>query len=445
MRLRPTQPSRPYAGSLGVDIVPGQTLSSFVSCLAARSGLASMQRFCVAFELDNAGIRAGNIDAVKRLSEIAGIPVERLVDAAVQTSGGRVTLMGERLDRNDLEAHPRFCPQCLEDDHADQSQLPYEAAGRYRGAWDHKLVRACSRHDLELTPIPLVSYPLASRGDFVVALRAMVASGRFPSAIHRRASPIEAYIQNRLVRQTPLIPFMDGLPLNDGLFLCAYLGTYQELAVDQPSAISNVDMRLRLINSGLKIIDQGLDAVRGKLEDIASIIVPRGVAEVGLQKTFKQLHERVNSDRGDELLVLRQMLVEIGIERNIIEFEKSEALGLPVSNRSMPVIEFEGKSISVNSRDLRAGLARKKFAKFARHASGYDDPRMIEIDALLRSCLSFEEAARTLGIRPRQLTEACEQGRLTPCFVLPTRDLRPVQYFLRSDLEKVGKDIGRRR
>lgn len=426
-----------YRLSLKTELAEGQTLMSFLSALASYNGLRSPARFCCAFGLDLAGLKAGKIEALAVLSTLVGLPVDRLLTAA-HLGKPRANLVGHWVDAIDLSGEGRICPKCLANDHAAHPTLRFETAVHYRAAWSHALVSSCAMHDCLLVPLgdPAAGDP---RDDFASAVRDAVSHSRLPPAVVSHPLPIEVYIQERLAGRTTQRPILDTMELNDALFLCRYLGAPHREA-HRPIAPVSLEERLQQTDRGFLIATECKDSIRAKLEDVAQIVNPHGAAEIGLRRVFMDLFDRLRGKTGQDMLAVRQILVDIGTTQNLIPFEQREALGLPVQKRNRQTLESASRSFGISDRELRAALIQLKAipqdeVTGAANTVLFDVEPVSSILSRLKSSLNLVEAARLLGLHPQQLVRICDAHLLEPFFTRPSTDLKPLRYFERSAIE----------
>lgn len=425
-----------YRLTLTVDLANGQTLTSFLSALAARNGLQSSARFCVAFGLDLADLDKGEDEALSNLAKLTGVPVERLARSSSRRRP-MPTLMGQHIDAADMGAHLRVCPQCLAEDRAQQPHWPFAAAGKFRAAWSHNLVQACIDHELQLVALP-ASLGKLPNNDFAIALRALDTSGEVLPTVGRAVSPLEAFIHGRLAGAGTGIAVLDPLALADATFFCTYLGA-QHRHAHRAVAPINIDHAIDQANRGFAIALTDAAAVRARLDEIAETVNPLGVAEIGLRRVFMTLYDRVRGRSERDMLAIRQMMVDIGTARCLIDFEQTEALGLPVPPRDQQTLESAQRRFGINGRELRAALIELR-------AIPRDEPRatntvLVEVAptsavlARIKDSFNLVEAARLLGLHPQQLVAICDAGLLRPFFIRPSHDLKPLRYFERVDIE----------
>lgn len=428
--------SRPARIALTVDLAAGQTLASYMSALASRNGLRSIDRFCVAFCLDPQRLRAGDPDALLALAKLVGISQERLL-AAVMRRQPQPILQGQPVDGRDLGAPVRVCPQCLATDHGGRPRLRYETAARYRASWAHNLIRACAVHDLKLVDLPA---PGTAKDDLASMLRGLAKSGMRLTEVPLAATPVEVYIQKRLGAESTDAPFLDAMQLRDALFVCEYLGAPHRAGVKLRRA-TDIGERLGRANLGYSVAAHGAEAVGERLGEIAATVNPLAAAEIGLRRVFMSLFDRVRDRAGDDMLALRQMLVDIGASQCLIAFDQTEALGLPVPPRDRQSIESAVKKFGVSDRELRAILIELKAIPSDEAAKPancvlFDVGEVSDLLSKISSSLNLAEAARLLGVHTQQLVRISEAGLLAPFFVRPSNDLKPLRYYLRGDLEQ---------
>lgn len=433
-----SEQQRPFRLALKPELVAGQTLMSFVSALASLNGLRSTARLCLAFGLDLTGLKSGNLEAVARFSDLTGIALDRLLTAAYLAKP-RANTASHGVDAIDLAGGARVCLHCLTDDHHAHHSLRFETAVYYRAAWSHALVRSCAVHGCLLMPLPERQMVGDPRNDFAAAVRQIVSGAGFQEPVASLASPVEIYIQDRLAASTGRVPFLDALAMNDALFLCRYLGAPHRES-HRAARSANIEDRLERTNRGFLIAAQGTDAIRAKLEEVARIVNPHGAAEIGLRRVFMDLFDRVRDKTELDALALRQLLVDIGATQNLIDFEQTEALGLPVPQRDRQTIESASRRFGISDRELRAALIHLKAIPHDEVAKSgkavlFDVAPIASVLSRLKASLNLVQTAQLLGLHPQQVVRICDARLLKPFFTRPSADLKPLRYFERSDVE----------
>lgn len=427
--------SRPARIALTVDLAAGQTLGSYLSALASRNGLRSIDRFCVAFDLDAHRLRAGQPDAVAAIAKLVSIPVERLIAAGMRRQPLSI-LQGLPVDAKDIGRPDRVCPRCLAEDHAEQSWLRYETAARYRGAWAHNLVQACAAHDLRLVDLPQST---GAPDDLAVRLRELARTGQSLSETSLAATPVERYIHDRL-RGKNSATLLDAMSFGDALFVCEYLGAPHRAGV-KPRPAADIRERLDRANLGFSYAARGAETLAERLLEIAVTVNPLAAAEIGLRRVFMGLFDRVKDRTDDDMLALRQMLVDIGASQCLIAFDQTEVLGLPVPPRDRQSIESAVKKFGVSDRELRAILIELKAIPSDERRQPpnsvlFEVQRVSDILSKIGSSLNLAAAARLLGVHTQQLLRISEAGLLVPFFTRPSNDLKPLRYYLQADVEQ---------
>ncbi|WP_081630898.1 TniQ family protein [Aureimonas ureilytica] len=137
---------------------PGESPTSLLCRLAARSGRQQMKAFAQWVGVDLADVASGRSNA--QLACLSGLPIEEINEYSAHPLGEEtVTYRGRELVlRHDWLAPGgrslggSYCPICLSDDLADtcEDAGPVEQRAYWRSHWDVSTIRSCNRHGILL-------------------------------------------------------------------------------------------------------------------------------------------------------------------------------------------------------------------------------------------------------------------------------------------------------
>lgn len=419
------------------ELRPGQTLASFLSALSQKNGLSSSERFCLAFWLNRRSISSGRPDMIAELARLAEVDAGLVLKASAR-SDRQHRVAGEPFRQPDLALTVRVCPYCLQDDQEQSPTEKFEVAAWYRVSWTIKLVETCASHGVKLVELPLD--PRFPDDDFGAQLRALgKRDATLLVAEPQVASRMETYLQMRLVNEPTGLAFCDEMTISDGLFLWEFMGTPHRAGRRAFPPIDFAERKAR-VERGFEIAAAGREAVRQRLDEIADTINPDGAAEIGLRCVFTTLFERLRQKTGDDMRSVRELLVEIGIDKNLIPIDDPTALGIEVPARDLMTLSSGIKKFGISDRELRATLIELGVIP---HDSASKPPNKVlfktqagnDVLALMSQSLNLAQAAEYLSIHTSQLVRLVEEGLVQPFFTRPSADLKPLRYFQLSELD----------
>lgn len=431
--------------SLRFDLASHQTLSSYVSALAAVNGFRSSARFCRAMGIDGPRLTQGSPAALADLATISDMPVAALRRAGTWRDGAEVDHAGQRFARSDLRSATFVCPACLDEDaqaHPNRWKTSY---ARGRPQWRHSLVDACCVHNLRLVPLPAVEDAGMWSDDLAAQLHLAMTQGVPPRRIRRKPDVVDTFIAGRYTGQSGRV--LDALCLGDALFLASFLGL-DHVEAKRLAPPTEPTKRRACINKGLTIALRGEEAIVARLREIASTVNPHGACEIGPRRVFGALFDRAHRLGPDRMRPVRQMLVDICAELHIVEFSETEMLGLPLPTRTRQSLESARRRFGISDRVLRSALVEMDLLA--------DDelrpPNQVLVDFSevapildgFRESLNLADAAKRLGVMPAQLVRLCDNGVVEPFFTRPSRDLKPLRYFRKDDIESLLSDFASR-
>lgn len=252
---------------LRLPILPGETLPSFVSALAAKNGSCHAQDFSQDMGLSWRRILQLDPDTVCDLSELTGIAVPDLVAYSFAPVGDGFFRFRDHelplsfLDRSAL----RYCPVCLADD-SDR-----HGRGYGRALWQIDPLRVCPDHGTLLDVLPAPTYPRCPH-DFAGRLGALGAPGPVnqPEELGHDAADFARYITARLFQNTDRksLALLDGLPVDVAARLSENLGILVTLGSDaRPQTLSGKE-RAIAAGSGFAICAQGKHALSAAYDSV---------------------------------------------------------------------------------------------------------------------------------------------------------------------------------
>lgn len=148
---------------------PREMPTSFLSRLAARNLYLSAANFAADLGLKVNAIACGDPDAVRQLTELAGLPADSFARSTVtKPNSMRYLITGEALQTATFDRGAgHVCPHCLTEDMARDGAL---GAAVHQWHWQLRHILTCSRHQRRLVVLPASG--AEGRYDYVAALRA---------------------------------------------------------------------------------------------------------------------------------------------------------------------------------------------------------------------------------------------------------------------------------
>jgi hypothetical protein len=155
--------------------MPDETLTSFVSRLAAWNGYKTARRLC-----DHAGISFLDVMrgiAVPQVEALAGMEEGQLHVAAIDTSARLPTWRGDELQYQCVQLDAlHYCPVCVAEDIEKRPDLPPHVAAYGRWQWLFTHLPVCHQHRVVLHAMPQIK---SHRRDFACIFRTHLYSLRF--------------------------------------------------------------------------------------------------------------------------------------------------------------------------------------------------------------------------------------------------------------------------
>ena len=333
----------------------GETPQSLASRLARRHGLAAYP-FCKEIGLSFRRIVHGDPVALADLAEVAGVPLETLVDAAFVDENAFLAFRGERLLASQVRRlHMRFCPHCLRQDIADgDGWRRGEASVFGRGTWLVEQVRTCPVHSMALVALPP---PLGRDEIHDVAGRfapVLLDLDRIASeAAVRQATSFESYVVGRLGGRRDSA-WLDGLSLHVAIMTCAGLGMVEACPKDLGRSDLTDDGWRSVEAAGFEIANEGRTGIHAFMERVHSTDeslghnVARNWGRLGRLFRFFDLH---NHDEAFQ--PAHDVIAGFMADRRAIE---GKVLGVVV-RRKLHSLATASKQASLSTKALRYVLA----------------------------------------------------------------------------------------
>lgn len=244
---------------------PMEPATSFISRLAARNGVTSVQEFCRDIRFPYSGLVAGDPYAIKLLSQLGVCGFDALMHASISNAGGNAfRLRDEVATSQSLQrSRIRVCPKCIQADVGDMQDI-WRAWRRV--SWQFTSVRSCAIHQCELIVLPAEKFTL--RGyDFAAQMRLHWPEITQSVSKSCALSPFENWLTARIGRMRGK-GWIDGLELNVTSRACEILGLR---LVEGPNvALSGYDAAgwARYADVGYQIMHGGIDAFEAALSEM---------------------------------------------------------------------------------------------------------------------------------------------------------------------------------
>jgi TniQ len=300
---------------LTIPLGAGETAVSFASRLAAVNG-TSAREFCDDFGIQFRHVVAGNVQAIARIADLAGIDPDVLQTQAFVRKGRRLyEVAGERLTSDALCNRKIFgCPACLQDDIRRHQKLDPEVAIYGRAAWMIDAVKTCRIHDRALVVIGRNSRDDAGDFAFNVQDRVSKLPKVLAASAKRRPSGLENYVVDRL-QHVARSEFLDGLELFVAIKFCEVLGAVALFGIKTGLRNLSDDRKRQALARGYELAEDGPDAIREFLDGLMAAAGDRNRKD-GPGVVFGRLHHWLLEHKRDPAYApLRALLPQYIIER----------------------------------------------------------------------------------------------------------------------------------
>jgi hypothetical protein len=344
MRIFPTVPPR-----------PDETPASLVSRLAVRHNALSVRSFSLDMGMPFQAIVDGKPEAVQRVAELVGCPVEPLRNAAITKIGPAFILRSQQLQKASLRrARVLVCPRCIVEDLADEAS-PWMASGRVD--WLLDPIRACRHHGVTLTEIANGDTPTPLH-DFARCLApSLVEIPRLAGEAQVvQPSPLERYLIDRLDGRDDQA-WLDAVPWYAAAKCCEMIGAVELFGRKAPIKTLTDDQWREAGAAGYEIACGGDAGIRAFLEQMRSTYPESHSDGTGPQAWFGRLHTWLTDVCDDAYDPLRNIVVDVVREMAPVGPEDT-LYGRPiVDERRLHTIRTAALETGLHPKRLRRLLA----------------------------------------------------------------------------------------
>lgn len=254
-----------------VPLLEFETVTSFCSRLAA-ANIKTASEFCSDMGLQFTDIVHGSECAIRKLSELANVPVDQLKKATV-IKNGRNWIVGAESILNKFYGRTRLrgCPLCFIADEQSLDRLP--GTRMYvRRDWALQFVRSCKVHDCSLVDFGQSPMYAERRFDFLESAQAIGVNLRSGSIKPRKMTAFELFALDRLdgVRKHGAI--LDALPLDRAGVLCQILGSELLHRTEGDQDFHDDQHLWRAEALGYDYLSNGLEGLRRALDAFHSTV-----------------------------------------------------------------------------------------------------------------------------------------------------------------------------
>jgi hypothetical protein len=300
---------------LTIPLGDGETAVSMASRLAAANG-TSAREFCDDFGIQFRHVVAGNVEAIAKIADLAGVDPGVLQARAFVRKGRRLyEVAGERLTSDALRNRKIFgCPACLQDDIRGHPKLDPEVAIYGRAPWMVDAVTTCRIHDRALVVIGRNSR--GDAGDFALNVQGSIEKlpRLLTASVKRKPNGLENYVVDRIegiVRSE----FLDGLELFVAIKFCEVLGAVALFGIKIGLRYLSDDRKRQALARGYEIAEGGPEAIREFLDGLMTAAGDRNRKD-GPGVVFGRLHHWLLEHKRDPAYApLRALLAQYIIER----------------------------------------------------------------------------------------------------------------------------------
>ncbi len=409
--------------ALTLPIEAQETLTSYVSRIAALNGSYYVQDFCVDMRLDWRGILKGDQRSIDIIAGLVDADPSTLLQHSIRSVGGdgyryqKEILTKKLMRRRDVFV----CLDCFRDD---LKRGPYAAFKRI--IWDLDTVQACPLHSKLLVEFPRQEYPRDGQDYFGNITDNMNLLSEFPKSGQIKTTAFAHYQQQRLVGRMSKRTWLDKLDFDVAISFATNLGL---LFLYGP----NVNVaELRTIQchfageKGYEICTGGDEAIIEALKDIqASSTSPKGgfYPDLGF---FMRWLQRVNNQERHKPV--------IDLVRSFIFDYYAIQVGEQVLGKTCSEQKYYNWNQIAEKRGIHIGQIYRLRDSIAGDAYRKQFPKgMFENEfKAITNDLEMKDAALYLNIHPQRFGEFVTNKYIQPSLELP----RIHRLYAKSELDR---------
>lgn len=292
-------------------------------------------------------LASGEFDALSRLGEISGTPVDDLCRNVPVSKGERTYDLRGELIKAEFLASPFtvFCPACLAED---------DQIGLRRGRWEWSLsvVRTCPHHEIPLLRQAKVAWDdMLHELDRRVPERGEKLDAMALKALHRSVSPLQDYVVRRLDGKAGP-KWLDAQTLDQATRASELLGVLIAFGPVQKLPELSVDDWDHAGRVGFAVTAGGEPAIREALEAQFRTF-DDATGTPGARKIFGVFYNALSNSKshkepGDIARILREV-----ITGRIALPVGSKVLGVKLAERKLHTVASLAEEQGLNSQTLR--------------------------------------------------------------------------------------------
>lgn len=425
--------------SVKLPLAPFETATSYVARLAAVND-CEVPEFCrdLGFELQDAV--KGRDRALRRLAEVTGAPLDRLIRHSLRKRDDAFFLNGEVLARPYLRRARTFvCSDCIRADVTNGSG-PRHLRPYSRDRWSLDPIRSCHEHETML--VEMYAEANGTLGyDFPTAV---VMADPEPWAMPSvpaplGVSPYEAYLLNRIDGSNIELSWLDTFPWYAAARLCEMLGAISLDGARVRTEDYSFLQWYRAGAEGYRIATEGPAGITGLLDRLKESFF-EAKADWGLRSTFGRLYEWLAYEDADPAFnPVRDILREFAI--GTMPFGEGDVIfDRPVEKRRVHSVRSAHLETELHPKRLRkllvqAGIVSRRDLALPDDRILFDADRAAKAIAEINGSMKLTEVGRYLNIPRAQLEILLKAGHLKPFIPAGTGNIGS-HAFAKSDIDQ---------
>lgn len=389
---------------LTVDLVAGESATSFGSRLARRNGVQRLITFCSDIGIDYFALANGDPQEVGRLAALGGVDAATLQDGTPQlVEPGWFVLGKERIKFTAFARTTlRICPACL-------AEGPHLIHAAHMGVWQLSSVRACTLHGFYL-----VALPKGKNGNDTFDVMRMLEGYQpvQPCAANTTDLGLQHYLCGR-VQNGAGSNWLDQRPFHVAAQTCEMFGLLLTHGPDAKRDEIQPPDWAAAGTAGFNVLQRGPDALRAELKAIQMAQpLDNTLYRTRFRVFFDWLRDR---DDDPDFDIIRDMVREF-VFRNFPIAKGQMVLGHPCPEQYVHSLATARSSFGISGwklgRRLAAiGLAQRSSASRQFILNQYVPTDVVsdiatEVDALFNAT----EAAHAVGIDRLMMAKFTARG-----------------------------------
>ncbi|WP_347139248.1 TniQ family protein [Paracoccus sp. SSK6] len=424
---------------LTVDLVPGESATSFGSRLARRNGVQRLITFCSDVGIDYFALANGDPQEVARLAALAGADPDTLQMGTAQLiEPGWFRLGKERIKFTAFSRIAlRSCPACL-------TEVGHVDHAAHHGLWQLTSVRTCPVHGCHLVALP----PRQNGNDTFDIMRLL--ERYVPVApVHAATADLELerYLRDR-IQSGRGDGWLDRLPFHVAAQSCEGFGLLLTQGPDAKRDLATPAEWMAAGTAGFQVLREGPDKFRTKLKDIQMAQpLDNTLYRTRFRVFFEWLRYR---DDDPDFDVIRDIVRDF-VFRNFPIAEGQVVLGQPCPEQYVHSLATARSSFGISAWKLGRRLAAIGLAQRSSLSKQFVLNQYVPTDIVrniataVDALLNATEAAEYVGLDRIMMTKFTARGLIPRYYAehnrAPLYHPRDLDAFLGNLRSLVSQDL----